>query len=138
MEKSNIDYLEMDQIVKVPTLISAFSCGTGTPFDDGHVYEEVPSSCVRNKNCYMLFISGDSMEPTFSPGDRCFVDVSATPKSGSVVAVVVDGEYLVKRYIRKGFSTFLTSDNARYNDIKIDDDGHSIILGVVYYVLKIV
>lgn len=136
MEKSNIEELFTDHYEKIPMLISAFSCGFGTPFSDGYTYADVPSKLIKNENCYLLHVSGNSMNPTLQDGDRCLVDVSSTARHNNIVAAVVGGEFVVKRFVQLGFSQFLQSDNPNYNPIKLSDNESTKIIGVIYEILR--
>ena len=134
--ESNVDLLMTDHYEKIPMLISAFSCGSGTPFSDGYTYAEVPSKLIRNENCYLLNVGGNSMMPTLQPGDRCLVDVGKSPLHNNIVAAIVDGEFVIKRFRQNGYSDYLFSDNKHYPAIKLDDANSATIIGVVYEILR--
>lgn len=54
---------------------------------------------IRDRTCtFIMRVSGDSMAGAgIADGDEIIVDRSLTPRDGSVVVAVVDGELLIRR-----------------------------------------
>lgn len=126
------------ELVKIPLKDSSFSAGYGTPFDDGFSEIEVPKEFVRaTKNPFAITVTGDSMETTLYSGDLAVLSVEPNLKSGDLVAVEHNGEFLIKEFISTKNGLFLKSHNKRYSEIEIcPDDSFEIFGKVVYSVRK--
>lgn len=82
---------------------------------------------------FVVRASGHSMEQAgISDGDELLVDRSMTPKDGSVVIAVLDGELTVKRLrIHRGH-VVLQAESAEYPDLAVAELSELHIWGVVY------
>ncbi|MEB7448587.1 LexA family protein [Arthrobacter koreensis] len=81
---------------------------------------------------YIVRVSGDSMSGTgISDGDELIVDRSLTPRDGSVVVAVLDGELTVRRLRLTGRGIVLAAENAEYRDVAVPDPAALTIWGVV-------
>lgn len=81
---------------------------------------------------FVIRVAGDSMEGAgISDGDEVIVDRAATPRDGSVVIAVLDGEMTIKRLRLTGSQVILRPDNPRYPDIVVDDLSELVLWGVV-------
>ena len=72
---------------------------------------------LKPENLKIVFVSGDSMEPTLADGDMVLIDTARTKTTPAGVFVVFDGEGLmVKRLesISGGKLIRVTSDNNKY------------------------
>lgn len=118
--------------VKVPSLITAHSCGFGTPFSDGMEYEDIPYEFVKNaKEPYIITAKGSSMEPVIYDGDKLIIDIKSQHKHNDMVTVFLNGDYLVKIFYQNNFSLYLKSKNTKFKDIKINEDDEFHVLGKV-------
>jgi DNA polymerase V len=81
---------------------------------------------------FFVQVEGDSMEGAkiFS-GDVLVVDRLVEPISGSIVVAAVYGEMVVKRLNISQSGTFLLSEKAGYEPIKISDNEDCFVWGVV-------
>ena len=71
-------------------------------------------------NLYLIYVEGESMEPTLRPGDLILVDRSEAIRDGIFVLRLDDG-LLVKRLQRlPGNQVKVTSDNPAYEPFTID------------------
>ncbi|SDK78086.1 SOS response UmuD protein. Serine peptidase. MEROPS family S24 [Modicisalibacter muralis] len=71
---------------------------------------------------FFLTVAGDSMEPLgIDDGDLLVVDRSLDPRPGHILAALVDGELMVKRYELLGNRPYLASGNPRYAPIPLTD-----------------
>lgn len=71
---------------------------------------------------YVVRVSGDSMSGTgISDGDELIVDRSLTPRDGSVVVAVLDGELTVRRLRLTGRGIVLSAENPGYADVNVPD-----------------
>lgn len=69
------------------------------------------------------------------PGSTLIVDKSLTPVSGSIVVVDVEGEWMVKRLLKRRGSVQLLSENSAYPTITLAEDQQLFVFGVVTYVI---
>ena len=115
------------------------SAGFPSPADD---FKEVRISLDKElvKNTDSTFyarVSGDSMENAgLSDGDLIVIDRSINPENNKIAVCYLDGEFTVKRIVRKNSKLYLKPENRNYNEIEIKDDDQLIIWGIVTYVIK--
>ena len=69
---------------------------------------------IRDRTCtFIMRVAGDSMAGAgISDGDEIIVDRSLTPKDGSVVVAVLDGELLIRRLVMRDAGTSLIAEPA--------------------------
>lgn len=85
---------------------------------------------------FVFQVEGDSMIGAgIYPGSTLLVDRSITPKSGQVVIVDVDGEWMVKRLQRRGGWVRLLSENPAHPPIILQEGQELVVFGVVTYVI---
>ena len=115
------------------------SAGFPSPADD---FKEVRISLDKElvKNTDSTFyarVSGDSMENAgLSDGDLIVIDRSVNPENNKIAVCYLDGEFTVKRIVRKDSKLYLKPENRNYNKIEIKGDDQLIIWGIVTYVIK--
>ncbi len=84
---------------------------------------------------YLIYVDGESMEPTLRPGDVILVNskaAQAVPRDG-IYVLRMDDTLLVKRFQRlPGRKVKVTSDNAAYQSFDIElDNGHSDSISII-------
>lgn len=85
---------------------------------------------------FMFQVEGESMiNIGIYPGSLLVVDKSLAPANGSIVVVDVDGEWMVKRLLRRGGLVQLLSENADYPAITFREGQQLVVFGVVTYVI---
>ena len=115
------------------------SAGFPSPADD---FKEVRISLDRElvKNGDATFyakVSGDSMIGAgLNDGDLIVIDRSLNPEHNKIAVCFIDGDFTVKRIIKKGRSLYLSPENKNYKAIRIDEENDLIIWGIVTYVIK--
>ena len=125
-------YLKAGQNSKTIIDIDAYeipaSAGTGMFLSDA--YKEV----IQVRDCYearmanfVLPISGDSMEPLYSDGDRVFVKSMPMVEVGEIGIFVINGD----AYIKKRGCDRLISLNQKRKDIVFEDGDTIVCLGKV-------
>ncbi|MDO4190965.1 MAG: S24 family peptidase [Bacteroidales bacterium] len=100
---------------------------------------EVPSILVANpETTYVGVVSGDSMIGAgLDTGDYIFVDTSRVPHNGDVVSAMVNGEQLVKYFVRDTDGTVrLIPANPRYEELVVTPSDDLVVQGVVVQVMK--
>ena len=127
-EESKGAYVREDQIIYLPEMYSRFSAGTGQyNSDSGYEMVEVAYSPEAAQANYLITVSGDSMEPDFSNGDRVFIKSMPDIDIGEIGAWQVNGDLFIKE---KGNGE-LISVNPNYDNIKIGEYDEVSCLGKV-------
>ena len=109
------------------------ACGYPSPSQDyfdgrinlnDHLIKDVTST-------FVVRVSGDSMEGAgISDGDELIVNRALTPRDGSIVIAILDGELTVKRLQLRGGGVVLHAENPKYPDIQVKDAASLIVWGV--------
>jgi phage repressor protein C with HTH and peptisase S24 domain len=104
-------------------MIGFAQAGEGGHFDDsgfpvGKGWDEVELPHVTDEQAYALKISGESMKPTYRPGDTIIVSPSSPIRKGDRIVVRTrDGEVMVKELRKRTTKTIeLKSLNAEHRD----------------------
>lgn len=85
---------------------------------------------------FFVRVQGESMRDAgLSSGDILIVDRSLSPKSGKIVVALLNGEFTVKRLVRKNDKLLLVPENPRYKTIIVTPEEDFQIWGVVTYVI---
>ena len=123
---------------EIPLMNSAVAAGFPSPAED-HLDLPIDLNKYLVKNPAATFyvrVDGDSMdEAGIHQGDLLIVDRSESHGTGSVVLAVLNGEFTVKKLIKKGNELYLESSNSAYAPIKIEIETDFKVWGVVTYVI---
>ena len=65
------------------------------------------------------------------PDDLLVVDKSLTPSSGDIVVGIIDNEFILRSYFKKGQKEYLMPDNTYFKPIERNETTHFEIWGVV-------
>lgn len=85
---------------------------------------------------FFVRVQGDSMEGAgIFAGDILVVDRAVDPANGKIVVAVVQGEFTVKRVLRKNGHLFLVAENQHYPPLKITSEMDFQVWGVVTWVI---
>ena len=115
------------------------SAGFPSPADD---FKEIRISLDRElvKNSESTFYArarGNSMEGAgIMDGDLLIIDRSIEPENNKIGICFLDGEFTVKRIIKKGDNLYLKPENKNFNEIQIKEEDELVIWGIVTYVIK--
>ena len=115
------------------------SAGFPSPADDfKETRISLDKELVKNKEAtFYARVSGDSMENAgLSDGDLLVIDRSLSPENKKIAVCYLEGEFTVKRIIKKKGSIYLKPENKNYKEIEIKDGDELIIWGIVTYVIK--
>lgn len=88
---------------------------------------------------YFFRVTGDSMvDAGILPGSIAVVNAAKKPHSSSIVIAAVDGEWMVKRFYKRGNVVKLLSENkeANYPPIEFHEDQELVIFGVVEHAIN--
>ncbi len=115
---------------------TANATGFGAAADD---YAErgidLNEQLIKNKPATFFFrLNSDAMTGAgIQQGDILIVDRSLKPASGKIIVAVLNGEMLVRRFIKNFSSSFLIAENNRYKPINLAEFSDFVIWGVVTY-----
>ena len=115
------------------------SAGFPSPADDfKEIRISLDNELVKNKDAtFYARVSGNSMENAgLSSGDLIVIDRSLNPESNKIAVCFIDGEFTVKRIIKKEGKLYLKPENKNYKKIVIKEEDNLIIWGIVTYVIK--
>ncbi|HOP31404.1 MAG TPA: translesion error-prone DNA polymerase V autoproteolytic subunit [Spirochaetota bacterium] len=88
---------------------------------------------------FFVRVAGDSMTGAgINSGDILIVDRALTPRSGSIVVAILNGEFTVKRLSCVNGKMFLLPENPAYDPIEITDGSGFEVWGVVAHVIHTV
>lgn len=125
--------------VKVPFFDVGVNAGlpgyVGEPFEE-HI--NIQQELVQHPGqTFVVRVAGQSMVGAgIESGDLLVVDKSITPQNNQIVLAVVDGEYTVKRLVKKNNQVYLKPENPDFPLISIPEYSDFRIWGVVTGVIK--
>tara|TARA_Y100000768_G_scaffold294641_1_gene228454 strand:+ start:519 stop:950 length:432 start_codon:yes stop_codon:yes gene_type:complete len=115
------------------------SAGFPSPADDfKEVRISLDNELVSNsESTFYARVNGNSMENAgISDGDLLIIDRSVEPENNKIGICFLDGEFTVKRIIKRKERIYLKPENKNYKEIEIKDGNELIIWGIVTYVIK--
>lgn len=96
---------------------------------NGFYFDDIPTETIEAPYMegadFIIGVSGDSMEPTYSDGDLVYVEKSQIVESGEIGIFIVNGECYIKEAGKDG----LLSHNPKYKSISGNE--HIICVGKV-------
>ena len=119
--------------VRVPLLLTRVPAGFPSPADD-YVDRllDLNDLVGAGPGTYYFRTEGESMTGVgIYPGDVLVVKRGAEPRSGDVVIAALDGEFTVKRYLRRGRRAWLVPENEAFDAIEILPGHELVVYGVV-------
>ncbi len=85
---------------------------------------------------FFVRVQGESMqEANIHSGDVLVVDRSLTAKHRDIVVAILNGEFTVKRILKRGNYLLLAAENRNYPPIQVDEHQDFQVWGVVTYVI---
>ena len=115
------------------------SAGFPSPADDfKEIRISLDKELVKNKEAtFYARVSGNSMENAgLSDGDLIVIDRSINPENNKIAVCFIEGDFTVKRIIKKGRELYLKPENKNYKKIIIKEEDQLMIWGIVTYVIK--
>lgn len=96
---------------------------------------DINTYVIRNKEASFLFgVKSDSMNGIgIYPGDTLVVDRSIEAKHNDIVLAVLDSNFTVKRFYKRGGVVKLLAENNLYPPIVVKDGQELTVWGVVTY-----
>ncbi len=74
---------------------------------------------LAKKNCYVIRVTGNSMEPRIQDNDLVLVDYAKEPRPGNIIIAIINGAAVVKKFLRQKDNVILHSANPKYDDIVV-------------------
>ena len=109
------------------------SAGFPSPADDfKEIRISLDKELVKNEeSTFYARVSGNSMEDAgISDGDLLVVDRSLQLENKKIAICFIDGEFTVKRIIKKNKKMYLKPENKSYQEIEIKEDNEVIVWGL--------
>jgi len=123
---------------EIPLMSSTVAAGFPSPAED-HLDLPIDLNEYLVKHPAATFyvrVQGESMDDAgIHPGDLLIVDRSEPYVTASIVLAVLDGEFTVKKLMKKNGSLYLISSNLSYKPIKIEVESDFKVWGVVTYII---
>lgn len=124
--------------LRVPLVSAHVKAGFPSPADD-HLERslDLNEHLVKNPaSTFFVRVEGDSMRDAgISSGDILVVDRSVEPKDRQIVVAMLDGDFTVKRFRKRGDGVFLEAENNAYPPIKVGENQELVIWGAVTFVI---
>ncbi|MFZ6774542.1 LexA family protein [Undibacterium sp. SXout7W] len=133
----------MYSIIARPFEIILFNAGISAGFpspaaDYAQKRIDLTQKLILNTEATYLFrVAGDSMEGIgIYDGDTIIVDRAIVPASNNIVLAIVDEEFTVKRFFKRGQVVRLLPENPKYKPMELREGQELRIWGVVTYNLR--
>lgn len=122
----------------IPLYHSFVRAGFPSPADDFiEQYLDLNEFLIRSKSStFFIRVSGDSMiNAGIHEDDILIIDRSLNPKNNDVILAVLNGEFTVKRYVKKNQQIILVPENNKYTPKFINSYDEFEVWGVVTSVI---
>jgi len=110
----------------IPRAIAVAGCGESFQTEDGlqSLYafrkEFLRREGIHAKDALMMYVTGDSMQPTIMDKDTILIDKADNePRDGYIYVLSLGGALMVKRLQRIANGWLLRSDNERYAPVSV-------------------
>ncbi|HNW90153.1 MAG TPA: translesion error-prone DNA polymerase V autoproteolytic subunit [Bacteroidales bacterium] len=135
-QKNSIEIFvpETAKKVQLPFYVAKISAGFPSPAEDFIERKlDLNEYLIKNPTAtFFVKVSGHSMiNAGIHDGDILVVDRSLDPANNRIVIGVVNGEFTVKRLLKKNNKLFLMPENEDYKPIEINETMEASIWGVV-------
>ncbi|HOY31470.1 MAG TPA: translesion error-prone DNA polymerase V autoproteolytic subunit [Bacteroidales bacterium] len=130
---------ETGKKISLPFYVAKISAGFPSPAEDFIERKlDLNEYLIKNPSAtFFVKVSGQSMiNAGIHDGDILVVDRSAEPANNRIVIGVVNGEFTVKRLLKKNTKLFLVPENTDYKPIEINETMDVSIWGVVTYTIR--
>ena len=126
--------------IRLPFFDVGLVAGFPIPLDNderGQDIELMRMLCPNPDACYLIRVEGNSMvDAGICSGDIVIVDKSnRTPTESEVAVCELNGEYTLKRFVRRGNEGWLVPANPDFPEIKVTDEDRFSIWGTVTYII---
>lgn len=126
--------------VDLPFFDISVAAGFPIPLDNDEKAQSIhllKMLCPHQESSYLIRVKGNSMiDADIHDGDIVIVDKSNRNPSESEVALCeFNGEYTLKRFVKKGDVGWLVPANPEFKEIKVTPDDDFSVWGTVTYVI---
>ena len=140
MKKKVFEIFKPDKsaIKELPLYSDLISAGFPSPAEDYLDKKlDLNEYLIKNRPAtFLVKVNGNSMiNSGIYDGDILVVDRSAEPANNKIVIGVIDGEFTVKRIIKKAKKLFLQPENENFKPIEITEDMDFKIWGIVTFAI---
>ena len=141
MKKEKLNFLKPERVNNLGQWLveQGISAGFPSPADDfKEVRISLDKELVKNtESTFYARVCGNSMEDAeISDGDLLVIDRSIEPKNNMISICFLDGEFTVKRILKKEGKLYLKPENKNYKKILVNEENKLKIWGIVTYVIK--
>lgn len=116
--------------IKIPFYSTGASCGFPSPADDFAENSLDLNEYLIDHPASTFFVraKGNSMiEAGIFDGDLLIIDKSLDPKNNSIVLACIEGEFLIKKFVKKDSKVFLEACNPEYKNMDVTmNEGFSV------------
>ena len=82
-------------------------------------------------------VIGNSMvDAGINEGDLLIIDRSLTPQDGNITVCFIDGDFTVKRLTVRDDGIYLTPANAKFPELRVEEESNFVVWGVVSHIIK--
>ena len=139
-QSGNLEFYGIDQQADfgLPLFESGVSAGFPSPAEDYmEIRLDLNKELIQHPAAtFYVRVRGNSMQDAgIYDNDILIVDRALEPKNKDIVISILDGDFVVKRIIKKGGKLFLQAENPEFKTIEIKEDNEFLIWGVVSYVI---
>ena len=124
--------------LRLPLVSASVEAGFPSPADD-HMERgiDLNEELIRNPAAtFLVRVKGESMRDAgIHAGDVLIVDKSLTPTDRKIVVAMIDGNFTVKRFRKRGGQLFLEAENPEFPPIEVTEGQELSIFGVVSYII---
>lgn len=129
-------FLKVDgtSTAEVPYVTASVACGFPSPAEDSLEnpldFNELVGA--RLPSVFAVRVAGESMIGAgLFPGDVAVVDKAKTPSHGCIVVACLNGEFTMKRFLKKRGRIVLHPENPAFPDIEVPDEAEFEVWGVI-------
>lgn len=129
--------MEVEVLIQVSS--SGISAGFPSPAQDFmDLAIDLNRELIRNpSSTFYGRVRGDSMtDAGISDGDLLIIDKSMRATDGKIAVCFIDGEFTVKRIKTDTDCCWLMPANAKYRPLRVTEENHFLIWGIVIHVIK--
>jgi DNA polymerase V len=124
--------------LRLPLVSASVEAGFPSPADD-HMERgiDLNEELIHNPAAtFLVRVKGESMRDAgIHAGDVLIVDKSLTPTDRKIVVAMIDGNFTVKRFRKRGEQVFLEAENPEFPPIEVTEGQELSIFGVVSYII---
>lgn len=139
MDKLDIFNPDNEQTRELPLSNEHIAAGFPSPADDFPAHKlDLNHELIKNPaSTFYARVSGVSMvDAGIDDGDLLVIDKSIEPHNNCLAVCYIDGEFTLKRFVKKSGYGLLVPANSQFTPIKVTADNDFLIWGVVTFIIK--